>query len=149
MLGSFKLTVLVWLCSLLWQNHAGAHSEHGSVFLMSRDGSSNVRISAEGMGWGTSSPRWSPDGRSVLYVAHNGNENEFEVVSVAGEKLMRVPVPSNITSVAGVSWFPDGTAIAFGGRTEEPEELYDIYVLKLGAGEPAIRRIVENGIQPA
>ena len=150
MAGSFrKLTVLVSLCALLWQNHAGAHSEHGSVFLMSRDGSGIVRISAEGTGWGTSSPRWSPDGRSVLYVARNGNENEFQVVSVAGEKLMRVPVPSNITSVAGVSWFPDGTAIAFGGRTEEPEVSFDIYIMKLGAGEPEIRRIVENGLHPA
>ena len=149
MLGSFKLTVLVWPCSLLWQNHAGAHSEHGSVFLMSRDGSSIVRISAEGMAWGTSTPRWSPDGRGILYVARNGNENEFHVISAAGEKLTRVPVPSNITSVAGVSWFPDSTAITFGGRTEEPEESYDIYVMKLGTGEPLIRRIVENGIQPA
>ena len=122
MAGSFrKLTVLVSLCALFRQHPAAAHPEDGSIFRMSREGSSIVRLSAEGMGWGTSTPCWSPDGQRVLYVAHSGNENDFHVVSAAGEKRMRVPVPSHITSVAGVSWLPDGTAIAFGGRTEEPE----------------------------
>ena len=69
------------------------------------------------------------------------------MVSPTGEKRTRVPVPPHIASVAGLSWAPDGTAIAFGGRTAEGS--FDIYVLKLGGGEPAIRLIVPDGIQPA
>ena len=114
---------------------------------MSRDGSSMERISAQKTGWGTASPRWAPDGGRVLYVAHSGDRIEFHVVSATGEKLTRVPVPSPITSVAGLSWTPDGTAIAFAGRTAEGS--YDIYLMKLDGGEPVPRRIVENGIQPA
>ena len=141
------LTVFLSLCSLLWQNPVGAHDLEGSVYRMSRDGSSIERISAEKTGWGTASPRWAPDGRRVLYVAHTGNRSEFHVVSAAGEKLTRVPVPSPITSVAGISWTPDGTAIAFAGGTAK--ESYDIYLMKLDGGEPVPGRIVENGIQPA
>ena len=142
-----RLTVILTLCSLLWRQPAAAHDFEGSVFRMARDGSSIVRISAEKTGWGTASPRWSPDGRRVLYVAHTESMSEFHVVSAAGERLMRVPVPSPMTSVAGVCWAPDGTAIAFGGGTAEGS--YDIYLMKLGGGEAALRRIVENGIQPA
>ena len=146
--GSFgRLTVLLSLCSLLWQQHTAAHDFEGSVFRMARDGSSVVRISAEERGWGTASPRWAPDGLRVLYVAHTESLSEFHMVSPAGEKRTRVPVPPHIASVAGLSWAPDGTAIAFGGRTAEGS--FDIYVLKLGGGEPAIRLIVPDGIQPA
>ena len=146
--GSFgRLTAILTLCSLLWQQPTAAHDFEGSVFRMARDGSSIVRISAEKWGWGTASPRWAPDGLRVLYVAHTESKSEFHVVSPAGEKRTRVPVPSQITSVAGLSWAPDGTAIAFGGGTAEGS--YDIYLMKPGGGEAAIRRIVENGIQPA
>ena len=106
------LTVFLSLCSLLWQNPVGAHDLEGSVFLMSRDGSSPKRISAEKPGWVTVSPRWAPAGRRILYVAQSGNRIEFHVVSATGEKLMRVKVPAHITSLAGVYWLPDGEAIA-------------------------------------
>ena len=78
---------------------------------------------------------------------HTENKSEFHVVSATGEKLTRVPVPSPITSVAGLSWSPDGTAIAFAGGTAEGA--YDIYVMKLEGEEPVPRRFVENVIQPA
>ena len=146
--GSFgRLTAILTLCSLLWRQPAAAHDFEGSVFRMARDGSSIVRISAEKWGWGTASPRWAPDGLRVLYVAHTESKSEFHVVSAAGEKLMRVPVPSHITSVAGLCWLPDGTAISFAGRTAEGS--YDIYVMELEGGKPAIRLIVPDGIQPA
>ena len=141
------LTVFLSLCSLLWQNPVGAHDLEGSVILMSRDGSSPKRISAEKPGWVTVSPRWAPDGRRVLYVAQSGDRIEFHVVSATGKKLMRVKVPAHITSVAGVSWLPDGEAIALAGKTAG--ESYDIYVAELGAGEPKIRLVVSDAIQPA
>lgn len=44
---------------------------------------------------------------------------------------------------------PDGTGIAFAGKTGEAEASYDIYRMRLSAEEPAIRLIVADGIQPA
>ena len=141
-----KLTVCL-PCLLLWQlsNPEAAHSRDESVFCIARDGSSIDRLSATE---GRSTPSWGPDGR-VLYVAPTENGQEFRVVSAGGEILLRVPVPKPVIAVGGVSWFPDGTGIAFAGRTEEPEQSYNIYVMKLDSGEPAMERIVEDAIQPA
>ena len=35
----------------------------------------------------TDTPRWMPDGKSILYVAHTSIENTFHLVSTPGEKL--------------------------------------------------------------
>ena len=141
-----KLTVSL-PCLLLWQlsNPEAGHSQDESVFRIARDGSSIERLSATE---GRSTPSWGPDGR-LLYVARIENGEEFQVISAAGDILLKVPVPQPVIAVGGVSWFPDGTRIAFAGRTEEPEQSYDIYVMKLGADELAMERIVEDAIQPA
>ena len=145
--SSCKLTIGLSLLALLWQwsNPEAAHTQDESIFLMARDGSSIQRLSSTG---GRSAPSWGPDGR-LLYVAHTENGYEFHVASPAGEILLSVPVPTRITSVGGVSWFPDGTGLAFAGRTEEPEQSYDIHVMKLDGEEPALHPIVEDAIQPA
>ena len=113
---------------------------------MSRDGSSSERLSSAG----AATPIWLPDGR-LLYVAHTEQKSAFHLVSATGEELMRIPVPPPMTTVGGVSWGPDGTAVAFAGKTEGSKTSYDIYGLKLGEGEgpPAIWQIVQNGIQPS
>ena len=132
-------------CSLYWQQPASAHDLEGSVFLMSRDGDSLKRISAVDS---TDAPSWMPDGRSVLYVAHTRSESAFHLVSTSGELLLSVPVPSPIVTVGGVSISPDGTEVAFAGGTAESEGTFDIYGMKLRAGDPEWRRIVSDGILP-
>ena len=112
---------------------------------MSADGSSVERLSEVG----AATPIWAPDGKRILYVLHTADETAFLVVSASGKALMKVPVPSPITAVGGVSWFPGGTGIAFAGKTDGAVASYDIYRMRLGAEEPAIRLIVEDGIQPA
>ena len=141
-----RLTAGLSLFSLLWQlsNPEAAHTQVESVFRMARDGSSIERLSSTE---GRSTPTWRQDGQ-LLYVAHTGNGNEFHVVSAAGEILLRVPVPQPVVSVGGVAWFPDGTRVAFAGKTEEPES-YDIYVMKPSAGDSAVEQIVADAIQPA
>ena len=140
-----KLILLLPLCWLIYQHQAAAHDLDGSVFRMSPDGSSVERLSEVG----AAAPIWAPDGQRILYVLHSEDETAFLVISASGKVLMRIPVPSPITAVGGVSWFPDGTEIAFAGKTGEAEASYDIYRMRLGAQEPAIRLIVEDGIQPA
>ena len=139
-----KLAAFLWLASLFFQRSTVAHDLSGSVFRMSRDGSQIRRLSDRG----TTTPVWSPEGQRVLYVEHTvKEENVFRLISPEGEILKTIPLPPPLTFTGGVSWHPNGTEIAFAG-TEEWGESYDIYSLKLGAGEPA-RKIVPDGIQPA
>ena len=142
------LTARLLFCLLYWHLPASAHSQNGSVFCMSRDGSSIEPISVEKVGWGTFSPRWCSDGKRLLYHAHSGNDNEFHLLSVAGEKQMEIPVPAGLTSVAGLTWSPDCIEIALAGM-EGPKALYDLYVLKLPDKEQSARRIVLDGLHPA
>ena len=81
------------LCSLCWcwLKPASAHDLEGSLFLMTRDGSSVARISTVE---GADTPCWKPDGRSVLYLAHTGNESALHLVSTAGELLGECPCPA-------------------------------------------------------
>ena len=99
---------------------------NGSVYCMSRDGSQVRRL---------------------LYVLHSPAQTVFQVISTSGEILMTIPLPPPLAFVGGVSWHPDGKEFAFAG-SEESEEFYDIYRMKLGEGELA-RRIVSDGILPA
>ena len=57
-------------------------------------------------------------------------------------------MPSPIVTVGGVSISPDGTEVAFAGGTAESEGTFDIYGMKLRAGDPEWRRVVSDGILP-
>ena len=139
------IVCLVFSFLLFWHHSAFAHLLEGSVFRVSRDGTSIGRLSAVE---GTFAPVWAPDGRSVLYIAHTEEKSEFHLVSASGGELMRIPAPSFVSLLAGVSWLPDGTGFAFAGNSSESGE-YDIYLMKLGAGEPETRRVAKDGILPA
>ena len=59
-----------------------------------------------------------------------------------------MPLPGSIAAAGGLSWRPDGTGIAFAGKTAEPEGTFDIYGTKLET-DPELRLIVTDGILPA
>jgi len=70
-----------------------------------------------------SCPRWSPDGRSMAFVADRGNGAQLHVASLAGGE------PRAITDAPyGVSqpvWSPDGARLAYVARTgdwKKPED---------------------------
>ena len=62
-----SIVCLVFSFLLFWHHPASAHLLEGSVFRVSRDGSSIEGLSALE---GTLTPVWAPDGRSILYIAH-------------------------------------------------------------------------------
>ena len=82
------MAVVVLLLLLLGEAHA--HDLSGSVYVASRDGSQVRRLSA----FGAASPRWSPDGRRILWLQHITPEKEaFFLASVHGDVLDTLALP--------------------------------------------------------
>jgi Tol biopolymer transport system component len=60
-------------------------------------------------------PRWSPDGRAIVVVAHFGAGSDVFVVEAATGDLTRLTHDSNLE--AAPSWSADGSAVLVGVRT--------------------------------
>jgi dipeptidyl aminopeptidase/acylaminoacyl peptidase len=70
---------------------------------------------------GVGSARWSPDGRSIAFLAQDANGRaQLHVLDMAGGDAR--PLTSGKTPVVQFAWNPDGTRLAFAAADEEPEK---------------------------
>ncbi len=91
-----------------------------SLWIVDTDGSGHRKLNAgEGQ---ESSPRWSPDGSRVAYVAGSDEGSEVFVRWMkTGQTARLTQLPK---SPAGLTWSPDGNHLAFSMLvTEKPPEL--------------------------
>jgi len=85
------------------------------------------KINADGSGLvqmtngtdGESSPRWSPDGKNIAFIAKRGDEeaNQIFLISPAGGEAR--PITHNASAVSDIQWSPDGQSIYF--RAADPK----------------------------
>ncbi len=69
---------------------------------------------------GVSSPRWSPDGRSIAFLANDKDgKAQVHLLSMAGGDARQLT--SSKTPVTQFAWGPDGAALAFAAADEAPE----------------------------
>ncbi len=69
---------------------------------------------------GVSSLRWSPDGRTLAFLAQDaGGRAQVHLMAVDGGDARQLT--NSKTPVTHVSWRPDGAALAFAAADEEPE----------------------------
>jgi dipeptidyl aminopeptidase/acylaminoacyl peptidase len=64
-----------------------------------------------------SSPRWSPDGRSIAFLSSRGEDDERQVWVIPADGGEAVQVTDSETSVATFRWHPSGDKIAYVAAT--------------------------------
>ncbi|MCY4024297.1 MAG: S9 family peptidase [Anaerolineaceae bacterium] len=88
------------------------------IWLSSRDGATCVQLTRGGA---DSSPRWSPDGRSLAFVSARSGSAQLYLLPVAapgGEARQLTNMPRGVSNPV---WSPDGRRIAFLAPCNEEE----------------------------
>lgn len=73
---------------------------------------------------GVGSARWSPDGRSIAFLAQDAaGRAQLHVLAMDGGDAR--PLTAGKTAVVQFAWAPDGKTLAFAAADEEPEKFGD------------------------
>ncbi len=83
----------------------------GHIWRINADGSAPLQLTTGDQG--EQSPRWSPEGRRIAFVAKRG-DNEFPQIYLldnAGGEARQLS--KHATAPSSISWAPDGTAVYF------------------------------------
>ena len=92
------------------------------IWRVQADGSGTVQMTdgAEG----ETSPRWSPDGKTIAFIAKRGDEaNEIYLMPADGGEGRALT--KHATAASRIAWSPDGSAIYFTAPEEKTQEEKD------------------------
>jgi len=95
-------------------------NRYDSEIWLSRDGGTPVQLTRTTKG-GSSSPRWSPDGRWLGFLADRGEKQQVYVIGAAGGEALRATATKD--GVADFRWSPDGKWIAYTATEPESEAM--------------------------
>ena len=90
-----------------------ADEVQSAVWVAATDGASPPRQFSAGPK--DHSPRWSPDGRSLLFVGARGAKPQLLLASLNGGEPQ--PLTSHAAGVSQPAWSPDGSGVVFVGKT--------------------------------
>jgi dipeptidyl aminopeptidase/acylaminoacyl peptidase len=100
-----------------------ANRRIGHIWKVNSDGSGLMQMTSGTDG--ENSPRWSPDGKTIAFIAKRGTEPEavsqiFLLSNAGGEAR---PLTSHATAVSNITWSPDGALIYFRASDPKSDEL--------------------------
>ncbi|HEX2094586.1 MAG TPA: hypothetical protein VHG28_19430, partial [Longimicrobiaceae bacterium] len=87
---------------------------------MARQGEASFQITRTEKGSSTS-PRWSPDGRWIAFLADRGDRNQVYVLRAAGGEAQKLTAVKE--GVNAFRWSPDGKRIAFSSTEAEDDRM--------------------------
>jgi dipeptidyl aminopeptidase/acylaminoacyl peptidase len=93
------------------------------IWKINSDGSGAMQMTSGADGENT--PRWSPDGKTIAFIAKRGTEPEavaqiFLISNAGGEAQ---PLTTHANAVMNITWSPDGSEIFFRAADPKSEEL--------------------------
>jgi len=101
---------------ILFYRYSTTGGPHG-IYVIDATGS-NLTFLIEG----GSNPSWSPNGSQIVYVAHDGHDNEIFIADADGSN------PVNISNTDSddedPDWSPDGTTIVFVSDRDGDQEIF-------------------------
>ena len=102
---------------VLAQSDWKANKRVSHIWKIKTDGSGLIQLTTGADG--ETSPRWSPDGQTIAFVAKRGNAeaNQIYLLSNGGGEAQALT--SHATAVSSISWSPDGELIYF--RAPDPK----------------------------
>jgi len=101
-----------------------ANRRIGHIWRLNADGTGLVQLTTGEDG--ESTPRWSPDGRHIAFLAERGDDEHTQIylLSNSGGEARRLT--DHETGVGSISWTPDGQALFFIASDPEPDGEYDV-----------------------
>lgn len=94
----------------------------GHIWRINTDGSAPVQMTNGADG--ENSPRWSPDAKTIAFIAKRGTEPDavaqIELLSTVGGEA--VALTAHPTAVSNIQWSPDGTMIYFRAADAKSDE---------------------------
>ena len=90
------------------------------IWKINADGSGLVQMTSGAAGEG--SPRWSPDGKSIAFIAKRGDQeaNQIFLIALAGGEAR--PITRHTSAVSDIQWSPDGKSIYFRAPEAKTEQ---------------------------
>jgi dipeptidyl aminopeptidase/acylaminoacyl peptidase len=91
----------------------------GHIWRVNADGSQLTRMTSGADG--ENSPRWSPDGKWIAFIAKRGTDPDAvaQVFLIASDGGEAQAVTTHATAVSNISWSPDGSVLYF--RAPDPK----------------------------
>jgi dipeptidyl aminopeptidase/acylaminoacyl peptidase len=88
-----------------------ANRRIGHIFRINADGTGQVQLTFGERG--ESSPRWSPDGRAIAFLARRDADPGNQIYLLQSEGGEARKLTSHATTVSNITWAPDGTTLYF------------------------------------
>jgi hypothetical protein len=94
------------------------------------------------------SPSWSPDGSKVVFTALSGPKRDLFLVDLESDQLLQLT--DDRYDDKDVSWYPDGTRIAFSSDRPHPDDqdIIDTTILAYGSYNLHSLDVTTREIQP-
>ena len=103
-------------------DYEGAGYDNPDVFVVNRDGS-GLRNLTHSRVFPDSRPRWSPDGRRIVFVS-NKHHNRPDIHLIGSDGTKHVTVAKSPNYDAEPEWSPDGRSIVFASTRDGNRDIY-------------------------